>query len=219
MLVLIVEDDEECGASIAEVLSEHGLDVIRARSAADALQLLADGPRPDVILLDLIMPNMDGEEFRRRQLARPEWSQIPVVVMSGRPDIEVRAARLRLSHFLRKPMSIEVLVHTVTSAVAPAWSAVRRSERQPFCANLDVIVAGQYRWARGRTLSLHGACFQCEVKVALGDALEVDFTPCGGGLRGAVVRYTNLEESRFTVGVEFFEPLSTTELETVMRTT
>ena len=74
---------------------------------------MREGPLPTLILLDLMMPQMDGIHFRQRQLAAPELRAIPVVIISARPDIARQAAELRVDDFLRKPMSFEELLHVV----------------------------------------------------------------------------------------------------------
>jgi hypothetical protein len=84
----------------------------------------------------------------------------------------------------------------------------RRSERKRFPADVDVIVAGRSRWARGWDLSQHGASFGCEFKLGTGDAIQLDFTDLGAGIRMAVVRHAAIKLGRYHVGVEFFDPLS-----------
>jgi hypothetical protein len=88
----------------------------------------------------------------------------------------------------------------------------RRDARWHFRGELDVIVAGRSGWARGRDISAHGACFACEFKVARGDALQVDLSTFGMGIRGAIVRHARIEKERYVVGVEFFGPLTSEEL-------
>src|SRR4051794_7688905 len=113
MSVLIIEDDDGVRDSLAAILREEGYVVEVAGNGTAALERLRDQPRPTLILLDLMMPGMDGVEFRERQLADPELRTIPVVVISARPDIAREAARLRADAFLQKPMSFEELLHLV----------------------------------------------------------------------------------------------------------
>jgi CheY-like chemotaxis protein len=113
MSVLIVEDDEGVRESVAAILREEGYVVDVVASGAEALARLQREPRPTLILLDLMMPEMDGIDFRRRQLDDPELGAIPVVIISARPDVARQAARLRVDAFLQKPMSFEELLHVV----------------------------------------------------------------------------------------------------------
>jgi two-component system, chemotaxis family, chemotaxis protein CheY len=113
MSVLIIEDDEGVRESVAAILREEGYLVEEADGGAAALARLRREPRPTLILLDLMMPEMDGIDFRRRQLADPELRAIPVVIISARPDVARQAARLHVDGFLQKPMSFEELLHVV----------------------------------------------------------------------------------------------------------
>ncbi len=81
--VLLVEDDEETRAMMREMLKREGWNVEEASNGLLALERL-QGACPDLILLDLMMPEMDGFEFARRLRERPEWRDIPVVVLTAR---------------------------------------------------------------------------------------------------------------------------------------
>ncbi|HEY1584574.1 MAG TPA: response regulator [Polyangia bacterium] len=113
MSVLIIEDDEGVADSLAAILREEGYDVEAVNDGAAALQRLQQRPLPTLILLDLMMPVVDGIDFRRRQLADAELSKIPVIIISARPDIAEQAQTLHADAFLQKPMSFEELLHVV----------------------------------------------------------------------------------------------------------
>ncbi len=81
--VLLVEDDEAIAGSLGEALHEDGWDVARASNGHEALDLLRGGLRPSVILLDLMMPVMDGWDFRQQQLLDAALKDIPVVVVTA----------------------------------------------------------------------------------------------------------------------------------------
>ena len=113
MSVLIIEDDDGVSDSLAAILREEGYHVEVASNGAAALERLRQLPRPSLILLDLMMPGMDGIDFRQRQLADPELRSIPVIIVSARPDVAQRAAQLHADDYLRKPMSFQELLHVV----------------------------------------------------------------------------------------------------------
>jgi CheY-like chemotaxis protein len=113
MSILVIEDDEGVRDSLASILREDGHSVETAGGGAEALRRLRDRPLPTLILLDLMMPGMDGIDFRRAQLADPALRDIPVIIISARPDIALQAAELGAEDFLRKPMSFEELLHVV----------------------------------------------------------------------------------------------------------
>lgn len=113
MSVLVIEDDAGVSASLADVLEDEGYTVEIAGSGLEALRRLQHDPLPTLILLDLMMPEMDGIDFRRAQRADPRLRDIPLVIVSARPDVAACAAELGADDFLRKPMSFEELLHVV----------------------------------------------------------------------------------------------------------
>jgi len=109
--VLIVEDDADLREMMAQLLSLEGFRTETAANGRDALRYLARGDRPDVILLDLMMPVMDGWEFRRRQVQDPSIAAVPVVVLSALD--QARAADLGGTAFLKKPLDFDRLLELV----------------------------------------------------------------------------------------------------------
>ena len=81
--VLLVEDDAAIRESLAELLQDEGFDLLLAANGQEALEILRRGASPAAILLDLMMPVMDGWDFRQAQLEDPELRGIPVVVVSA----------------------------------------------------------------------------------------------------------------------------------------
>jgi CheY-like chemotaxis protein len=81
--VLIIEDDEIIRRAMQMVLEWEGYRVDYATNGQEALDYLRAGGRPSVILLDVMMPVLDGEKFREQQLADPELTAIPVIVVSA----------------------------------------------------------------------------------------------------------------------------------------
>lgn len=111
--VLVIDDDASIRETVALALGAEGLPVQVAADGAQALRMLREGPRPHLILLDLMMPGMNGWEFRRQQLADPALADIPVVVFSGAGETAAHAARLRANDWLSKPVTLELLARTV----------------------------------------------------------------------------------------------------------
>lgn len=111
--VLVVDDDGDLLQVLGEVIEGEGYRAVTARSGEHALDLLHAGETPCVILLDLKMPGMGGEEFRRRQLADPRFSGIPVVGFTGLANAETEARRLALASYLRKPVKLHHLLEAI----------------------------------------------------------------------------------------------------------
>ena len=112
-VVLVVDDDRDIRDSLVEVLQDQGYHAIGAgngREALDALRTSAE--MPCLILLDLMMPVMDGREFREEQLKNPAWTSIPVIVISAYNDVADQARALAADH-LRKPLAVRPLMDAV----------------------------------------------------------------------------------------------------------
>ena len=120
-LVLVVDDDPDILDAICDILEAEGYRVSRARHGVEALEQV-DGERPDVILLDLMMPVMDGVAFSQALRQRPAVSDIPIVVISadGNPQ---RAASVGATGYLAKPFDIEALLSQVAGITRGASSS------------------------------------------------------------------------------------------------
>ena len=101
--VLIVEDEVRIRDVLIELLGKDGREIVTAGDGQEALECLTKIPRPRVILLDLMMPRMDGWEFLRRQSADPSMASIPTIVLSGS---ELPAGA---KHQLSKPVDLNRL--------------------------------------------------------------------------------------------------------------
>lgn len=106
--VLIVEDDADLRVTLADVLADEGYTVATADDGVTALRQLGV-VRPDVIVLDLLMPTMSGWEFRHRQRADPALADIPVIVFSALGDPR-HTAGLDAVAVLRKPLDVATLL-------------------------------------------------------------------------------------------------------------
>ena len=112
--VLIVDDERDIREMLARVLELEGYDVRCAADGREALGQLRQGERPGVILLDLMMPIMNGWAFRAEQVRDPLLAAIPVVVLSGHDAVREAAALLGVSAFLQKPIDIDTLLTVVS---------------------------------------------------------------------------------------------------------
>lgn len=114
--ILIVDDDEDLGATVAELLEARGFRVTRSTSGVEGLALLESDP-PDVILLDYMMPEMSGYEFRQAQRQRPAVRDVPVVLFTAAPDSPELAA-IQPDALLRKPCALIDIISTIHQVCA-----------------------------------------------------------------------------------------------------
>jgi CheY-like chemotaxis protein len=102
--IFVIEDNVETAEAFALIFEARGFDVTLASNGADALMLLEHDHAYCAILLDLMLPVMDGREFRRAQRADSSLATIPVIVVSGDPHVAEVARHLEADNFLRKPI-------------------------------------------------------------------------------------------------------------------
>jgi two-component system response regulator MprA len=108
----LVEDHDDVRDGLAQMMLAEGYAVETARDGRDALRVLRDH-HPCIILLDLMMPDMSGYEFRRIQLADERLKDIPVVVFSGAHDVRQQAEKMSAAAFAVKPLMIDRLAALV----------------------------------------------------------------------------------------------------------
>ena len=125
--VLVVDDEQPIREIIAEVLDEEGYRVEQAANGREALRKLQLG-RPDAIVLDLMMPEMDGWEFARTCGAQHADNPIPILIMSASPELTRSAEQLRPSGVraaIPKPFDVDVFLAVVgrlaNRAAAVEW--------------------------------------------------------------------------------------------------
>jgi CheY-like chemotaxis protein len=114
--VLVIEDDPDAREVISEILRADGHRPVEAADGREALKSLHAGLRPGLIILDMLMPGMDGWQFRRAQCADESLAKIPVVVVSGARAARNSAILGGAVAFLSKPVSPEALLLAVANA-------------------------------------------------------------------------------------------------------
>jgi CheY-like chemotaxis protein len=114
--ILLIEDDPDLADVLAEVLRMERYCVLHAADGVAALKLLARNEVPDLILLDLMMPNMNGWEFREAQLRDARLAKIPVAVLSATGE---RSRPISATRILRKPVTLDALLLAVSELTRP----------------------------------------------------------------------------------------------------
>ena len=112
--VMIVDDDADIRESLMEFLADHGFQTIGARDGREALETLGTSdPPPCMIILDLMMPNMDGWTFRAKQLERSTLAGIPVIVISAHRGIGAESREMKAAAWIPKPLNLSALLRAV----------------------------------------------------------------------------------------------------------
>ncbi|MEW5853055.1 MAG: response regulator [Myxococcota bacterium] len=115
--LLVVDDDRGIREALEAVLFDAGYRVACVADGVEALEWLRSHPSPSLILLDLMMPRMDGWQFRAIQRADPALSGIPVVVITAGDFPRRRVEPMGVARYLTKPLDIEVLLQTIQELV------------------------------------------------------------------------------------------------------
>lgn len=111
--ILVVEDDTSIRELLVELLESEGYSVASAINGLEGLKFLQSEGNPDLILIDLMMPVMDGYSFRTEQLKNPVWSKIPTVVMSAEANAKEKMKNFSITAFLSKPVELDTILKTV----------------------------------------------------------------------------------------------------------
>jgi DNA-binding response OmpR family regulator len=106
--IMVVEDDRDIREALVEFLLDEGFEPIAAVNGSEALEHLKR-VEPHLILLDLMMPVMDGRAFRKAQLELPDRAHIPVVVISAFRDVSMDVITMNAAAVLKKPIKLDEL--------------------------------------------------------------------------------------------------------------
>jgi CheY-like chemotaxis protein len=113
--VLIAEDDVRNIFALTKLLEPHGAHITVARNGREALDMLEKAASPDLVLMDIMMPEMDGLEAIRRIRAKKEWSKLPIIALTAKamPDDRDSCLQAGASDYISKPLNTDVLLSLV----------------------------------------------------------------------------------------------------------
>lgn len=116
-LVMVVDDDILATKAVVMLLQRHGYEMVSASSGAECLKMLADGTQPDVLVLDVKMPEMSGLDVCRTVKSDGRFRDMPIILLTGCDDMETRAAGMKLgvSEFLCKPFAHHELLARINA--------------------------------------------------------------------------------------------------------
>jgi CheY-like chemotaxis protein len=115
--ILLVDDDESIRSPLKEHLEEEGHVVTTAADGQQAFRMLRRGERPDVIVLDAMMPVMNGWDFRSAQLSDPDFASIPVVLVSAAGFTNRTVlSQFGVADYVPKPLDTQALLKAISRA-------------------------------------------------------------------------------------------------------
>jgi len=113
MHILIIDDDKDIRDILAMILAAQGHEVATAVDGVEGLDQLRVSGRPSLILLDMMMPRLDGEGFLKAMRSNPNTADIPVVILTGHTAARKKAAELGTAGCLVKPVELVELLRTI----------------------------------------------------------------------------------------------------------
>lgn len=132
--VLVVDDDQDIRDTVADVLIEEGYEVVKACNGLeglDHLHGLYNNEKPDLVLLDIMMPILDGWEFVQAKNSDITVRSIPVIVLTGLRDKENRCQIPNTLKIMHKPVTLEDLLDTVRAAVQKKRDSMKCAVNEP----------------------------------------------------------------------------------------
>jgi two-component system chemotaxis response regulator CheY len=112
--LLVVDDDDDIRESMIDFLQDHGYAPVGAANGKDALEKLGSGlPEPCVIIMDLMMPVMDGLTFRDQQLRNPDLARIPLIIVSAFREAAAVVQDMDCAGLVAKPLDLDELLRVV----------------------------------------------------------------------------------------------------------
>ena len=115
--ILLVDDDDDLRDVLGELLEECGYRVATAQNGLDALSYLRSNQPPWVVLLDLMMPVMDGATFREEQRRDEALEQIPVFLLTARGESDESLSDMGAARVFRKPIALAELLEAIEGVV------------------------------------------------------------------------------------------------------
>ena len=115
--VLVVDDEPLIAMALEAALEDAGYRVATAANGRQGLERLAEAPRPDLVLLDMMMPVMNGPAMLAAMAADPGLDGVPVIVLSSLPEEAVRARAERVAAILLKPCTADEVLDAIARAL------------------------------------------------------------------------------------------------------
>ena len=121
--VLVIDDDDGVRTVMRKQLQHAGFDVVTAASGSEGLAMMRQDAGIRLVLLDMIMPALDGWGVRQKQMEDPQLSQVPVIILTGAPLPSLVHAQLHAADYLLKPVGRDHLISVVSNYCQPAVQA------------------------------------------------------------------------------------------------
>lgn len=134
-LILIVDDDDEILSLLETLLRRAGFNVVTSSNGLGALESIRDGLRPDLIILDVMMPEVHGWEVGKALKESPESESIPIVILSAKPDKEPSFSFTGADWHVPKPVDKKILLFVLELALRKGGIKFNKKKIKEFITN------------------------------------------------------------------------------------
>src|SRR5712691_5252991 len=205
--ILIVDDQESIRDILRMALTEAGAVVLEAGGGAEGVEI-AKGQVPDLILLDIAMPGMNGWQVLEALRTIAETASIPVILQTSSGDFPSyeQARRHAVAAFISKPFRLADVVETCRRTLGGARPLLGRSQDEPPPASVQVRDTQGRLLAVGTLVDADAGGAQIELDSALGQGQHIALTVLGAAgpeRHEAEVRWVSQSERRFVHGLRF----------------
>ncbi len=125
--ILVVDDEPLIAMALEATLDDAGYSIVTAANGRQALERLSETPRPDLVLLDMMMPVMSGPAMLAAMAAHPDLDGIPVIVLSSLPERAIRDRTTNVARILQKPYTAQEVLEAIASVLGEMRATGRRS--------------------------------------------------------------------------------------------
>jgi CheY-like chemotaxis protein len=115
--ILVVDDEPLIAMALEATLDDAGYSIVTAANGRQALERLAETPRPDLVLLDMMMPVMSGPAMLAAMAAHPDLDGIPVIVLSSLPERAIRDRTTNVARILQKPYTAQEVLEAIAAVL------------------------------------------------------------------------------------------------------
>lgn len=116
--ILLLEDDFDTQILFSECLKVLNYEVLSAYNGQEGLDIIAKNGMPDLIIMDLTLPNMTPEKFLTEMRKNQKGPHVPVLIISGKEDLEEKCRELKAQAFLKKPIDLDPFMQTIESLIS-----------------------------------------------------------------------------------------------------
>lgn len=208
MKILVVDDEPEVCRLLKTLVEPLGLEVRTSSDSREAAQIV-ENEKFDGIMLDAVMPNLDGFDLAQIIRTTPLNQQAPIIMITGMDDVDTmrRAFKAGATFFIGKPFSREKIYALFRTARGSMLAERRRGAHLPYITNVNCVLRGEKFNAASTTIGESGIGLSSSGAASIDDVLELEFNLPDVKKPVKVLGKVRVKEPSGLTSVEFTNPL------------